>query len=77
MGSMKKRKTTKRESSPGRLYPYQLRWVEDESRFKIACKARQIGFTFAAAWRVVDRRLDIPGTTLWLSASERQALEAM
>jgi len=59
------------------LYPYQRRWVEDESRFKIACKARQIGFTFAAAWRVVDRRLDIPGTTLWLSASERQALEAM
>src|SRR3989338_6003047 len=64
-------------SARPQLYPYQRRWVEDESRFKIACKARQVGFTFAAAWRVVDRRLDIPGTTLWLSASERQALEAM
>jgi phage FluMu gp28-like protein len=51
--------------------------VEDETRFKIACKARQIGFTFAAAWRVVDKRLGEPGLTVWLSASERQALEAM
>jgi len=59
------------------LYPYQRRWVEDESRFKIACKARQIGFTFAAAWRVVRRRVKVPGLTLWISASERQALEAM
>jgi hypothetical protein len=72
------RKRSKRDGRNGpELYPYQRRWVEDESRFKIACKARQIGFTFAAAWRVVDRRLNIPGTTLWLSASERQALEAM
>ena len=64
-------------SARPQLYPYQRRWVEDESRFKIACKARQVGFTFAAAWRVVDRRLEQSGTTLWLSASERQALEAM
>jgi len=60
-----------------RLYPYQRRWVEDDARFKIACKARQIGFTFAAAWRVVDKRLHNAGLTVWLSASERQALEAM
>lgn len=59
------------------LYPYQRRWVEDDARFKIACKARQIGFTFAAAWRVVDKRLHNDGLTVWLSASERQALEAM
>jgi len=74
----KRRAKTKHEGPSGpALYPYQRRWVEDDSRFKIACKARQIGFTFAAAWRVVDRRLEQPGTTLWLSASERQALEAM
>jgi len=59
------------------LYPYQLRWVEDDSRYKIACKARQIGFSFAATFRVVHRRRRIPGLTIWLSASERQALEAM
>ncbi len=72
----KKAVKSRREAAP-QLYPYQRRWVEDESRFKIACKARQIGFSFAAAWRVVDRRLETPGLTVWLSASERQALEAM
>ena len=60
-----------------KLYPYQRDWIEDDSRFKIACKARQIGFTYAAAWRVVDVRLQREGLTLWVSASERQALEAM
>ncbi len=73
---MKSRRRSKAGDEP-RLYPYQRRWVEDNSRFKVACKARQIGFTFAAAWRVVDKRLDQPGLTLWISASERQALEAM
>jgi len=76
-----KKEARRRTADPGadepRLYPYQRRWVEDESRFKIACKARQVGFTFAAAWRVVDMRLQKPGLTLWLSASERQAIEAM
>jgi phage FluMu gp28-like protein len=38
------------------LYPYQQRWVDDDSRFKIACKARQIGFTFAASFRVLHKR---------------------
>jgi len=73
---MKSRRRSKAGDEP-RLYPYQRCWVEDNSRFKIACKARQIGFTFAAAWRVVDQRLAQPGLTLWISASERQALEAM
>ncbi len=73
--------TTQKTKHPKRLridwYPYQRRWVEDNSRFKLACKARQIGFTFAAAWRVVRKRIRVPGLTLWISASERQALEAM
>ncbi len=59
------------------LLPYQQRWLDDHSRFKIACKARQIGFTFAATLRVLHKRRQQPGLTLWLSASERQALEAM
>ena len=73
---MPKASKSARDRGP-RLYPYQRRWVEDDARFKIACKARQIGFTFAAAWRVVDKRLHNDGLTVWLSASERQALEAM
>jgi phage FluMu gp28-like protein len=60
-----------------KLYPYQRRWIEDHSPYKIACKARQIGFTFAATYRVVHQRLRRPGLSVWLSASERQALEAM
>ncbi|HXE75331.1 MAG TPA: terminase family protein [Candidatus Xenobia bacterium] len=74
---MRRSKKTSPPLRAPQLYPYQERWVQDDSRFKIACKARQIGFTFAAAWRVVDKRLNEPGLTLWISASERQALEAM
>ncbi|MBI4462025.1 MAG: hypothetical protein HY653_03875, partial [Acidobacteria bacterium] len=59
------------------LYPYQRAWVDDESLYKLACKARQIGFTFAATFRAVLRRLKRPGLTVWLSASERQAVEAL
>jgi len=70
-------RTRKSEKPSLRLYPYQRRWVEDDSRFKIACKARQIGFTFAATFRVLHVRRKRPGLTVWLSASERQALEAM
>ena len=29
------------------LYPYQVRWIQDKSRLKIATKARRIGFSFA------------------------------
>ncbi|MCZ6751186.1 MAG: hypothetical protein O7E51_05065, partial [Acidobacteria bacterium] len=35
------------------LYPYQKRWVMDGSRFKIAVKSTQIGFSFAAALEAV------------------------
>ncbi|MFQ5778930.1 MAG: terminase large subunit domain-containing protein, partial [Terriglobia bacterium] len=72
-----KRASTRRLRVRVKLYPYQQRWVEDNARFKIACKARQVGFSFAAALRVVRRRQKKPGLTVWLSASERQALEAM
>ena len=59
------------------LYPYQERWVEDASRFKIAVKATQIGYSFAAALEAV---LDcLTHRTLWivLSRGERQSLEFM
>jgi len=59
------------------LLSYQQRWLDDDSRFKIACKARQIGFTFAATLRVLLKRRTQKGLTLWISASDRQALEAM
>jgi len=59
------------------LYPYQQRWVRDASRFKIAVKATQIGYSFAAALEAVLDCLEHP--TLWivLSRGERQSLEFM
>ena len=60
-----------------KFYDYQRRWIDDDSQYKVAVKARQVGFTFAAAFRVVQKRMRKPGTTLWLSASERQSREAM
>jgi len=59
------------------LYPYQKAWVNDDSRFKIAVKAAQIGYSFAAALEAVLDCLEHP--TLWivLSRGERQSLEFM
>ena len=59
------------------LYPYQRRWVEDSSRFKLAVKATQIGYSFAASLEAVLDCLE--RRTLWivLSRGERQSLEFM
>lgn len=59
----------------GILLPYQRRWVEDGSRFRIWLAARQIGKSFALSF---DAVLDAASRrTLWvnLSASEDQSLE--
>ena len=59
------------------LYPYQEQWVRDGARFKIAVKATQIGYSFAAALEAVLDCLE--HRTLWivLSRGERQSLEFM
>ena len=59
------------------LYPYQQRWLADHSRFKLAVKATQTGFSFAAALEAVLDCLE--HRTLWivLSRGERQSLEFM
>jgi phage FluMu gp28-like protein len=59
------------------LYAYQRAWIGDESRFKLAVKARQIGWTFATTLRHVRRRLSQRGLTVWISASKRQSKEAI
>ncbi len=64
------------------LYPYQRRWLEDDSRFKIGMMSRQIGKTFATTLEIA---LDMVAAemegrrTRWviLSRGERQAREAM
>ena len=59
------------------LYPYQQRWLRDGARFKLAVKATQIGYSFAAALEAVLDCLE--RRTLWivLSRGERQSLEFM
>ena len=52
------------------LCPYQERWLADQSRFKIAVKARRIGFTFATTLEIA---LDlIARRTRWLIISRTQ-----
>ena len=60
-----------------KLYEYQKAWIADESRFKLSVKSRQIGWTFCTTLRHVRRRLKLKGTTVWVSASERQSREAI
>ncbi len=64
------------------LYAYQRRWVQDDSRFKIAMFARQCGKTFTSTLELVLdclRAEAAGGRRRWviLSRGERQAREAM
>ena len=64
------------------LYPYQKRWVNDRSRFKIAMFARQCGKTFTSTLEIVLDCLEAEARgsrARWviLSRGERQAREAM
>lgn len=64
------------------LLPYQRRWFEDDSRFKVGMFARQTGKTFTCCLELVDDcfKAESEGLrTRWviLSRGERQAKEAM
>lgn len=66
----------------GILHPYQQRWLDDTSRFKIGMFARQTGKTFTTTLEIVEDVVaaEIAGRrTRWviLSRGERQAKEAM
>ncbi len=64
------------------LFPYQRRWIEDQSRFKLGKFARQTGKTFTTTLECVDdcfEHVVKQARTRWviLSRGERQAKEAM
>lgn len=59
------------------LLPYQRRWVADKSRFKIGCKARQIGKSTEVAAEIVTDAHERKTDWVVMSAGERQALEWM
>ena len=55
------------------LLPYQQRWIGDASPLKIAVKARQIGYSFAATLRAVFECVRRKSTWILLSKGERQS----
>lgn len=59
------------------LTEYQKAWVKDKSRFKIALKARQTGFSFTVALEVVLDAVEHRALWVLLSRGERQSKELM
>lgn len=59
------------------LYEYQKDWVEDKSRFKIALKSRQTGFSFCSSLEAVFDCLERRTQWVLLSRGERQSRELM
>jgi phage FluMu gp28-like protein len=58
------------------MRPYQVRWIDDDTRFKCAVKSARIGYSFATAYRRDEISMRIPGrTTTVLSASKAQSVE--
>jgi phage FluMu gp28-like protein len=49
--------------------PYQLDWIRSDAPIAIAEKSRRIGWTFASAYRAVQRRLAL-GTDLFYSSAD-------
>jgi phage FluMu gp28-like protein len=69
--------TASPKAEPSRLYAYQREWISDPARFCLAVKSRQIGWTFGTTLKHVRRRIAKGGLTVWVSASERQSIEAI
>jgi hypothetical protein len=59
------------------LLSYQHRWLNDKSRYKIALKARQIGFTTVICFEAIEMALENKCRILILSTTERQSREVM
>lgn len=60
------------------LDDYQIKWIIDDSKFKIANKSRRIGFSFATAFKAFHKALFFPGSTeLFVSIKEDRAKELM
>jgi phage FluMu gp28-like protein len=61
-----------------KLYPYQKRWIQDQSRFLAGMWARQTGKSFASAAKmVIDCREKDNNVWISISSGERQVKELM
>lgn len=59
------------------LLAYQKRYIEDTNRFRFWAASVQVGKSFTVALKHVLRRLEKPGLSILLSASDRQSKELM
>lgn len=59
------------------MKPYQLRWVSDTNRLRVANKARQIGWTFTFAWEAFLGAAFGGNDQLLVSSGERAAQEIL
>ena len=59
------------------FYPYQLRWISEPSRFALAIKSRQIGFSHATAGGCVLNALCLGRPQIVLSASQNLSDEVL
>ncbi len=59
-----------------RWWAHQRRWLEDHSRLRVCCKARQIGMSTAVATEALHAAI-YGETTVVVSASQRQASELL
>lgn len=50
--------------------PYQIRWIQDNSRIKLMEKSRQIGLSWATAYRCVRQALCYPQRNTWICSSD-------
>lgn len=69
----KSTKSTESERRGTILLPYQRTWVDDDAKLKIVVKARQTGYSFAAALRAVRKCMDRKTVWIFLSKGERQS----
>ncbi|MBI2397727.1 MAG: hypothetical protein HYV17_08005 [Xanthomonadales bacterium] len=53
--------------------PYQARWIEDRSRFKIAKKSRRVGLTYAQSFEDVRDAAPLDGLDVWMSSADESA----
>ena len=58
----------------GYFLPYQIAWIKDNSRFKIAEKSRRVGMTYAQSYEdVVDAARAKDGMDVWFSSADESA----
>jgi phage FluMu gp28-like protein len=60
-----------------RFEPYQCRWIDDEARRAFVIKPRQVGYSFAEAYRAVEDCLRRRKRHYYLSVSEARAREVI